>query len=263
MNPLTDPQIHSFWNATPFPHLVIDNFLPLDEYNSLIKSLLQESGKKGEQSFNTSIEKNKETHANTGLNPHLNNLVSKLTSPEFKMELRRLTGVGIIRDLTEFPNNVFRYHHTMSNGGFLGSHVDHSYLEEALKMVHFLNCIFYAPEVWSHGWGGHTSLFNEFGNKELARVGCCGNRLLIFLHTSKSFHGVGKINGSHCYKRHSVYMDYYTHVDTLSYLTAKARENNSYYTPEFWKHGTTFLPGWTEFKYYPAYIKYLLKHSFE
>jgi len=252
MTPFTDQRIQAFWTAKPFPYLIIDNFLPLEDYLALVQSLKQESGKKAEKSFNTPVEKNKECFANDGLNPHLNNLVKELTSKEFLLQLRYLTGLTVINPLTDYPSNEFRYHHVMKDNGFLGSHVDHTFLPEAPGMVHFLNSIFYAPEVWSPTWGGHTFLENPHTFVEYKP-----NRVLIFLMTSKSFHGVTRLTGSSVYKRHSIYMDYYTHKDNLPYLIAQSRRNDSDYIPEFWKHGTTFVPSLKTYKYWLGYLKYL------
>ena len=56
---------------------------------------------------------------------------------------QELIGINSLRPLTEFNSEhmPFNYFHLMSDGGFLGSHVDHSSV--GYDNVHVLNCIFY------------------------------------------------------------------------------------------------------------------------
>ena len=83
-------------------------------------------------------------------------MVSILSYPEFVKQLSTLTGVDSLRPLTDFNSKKkpFHYFHQMSEGGYLGSHVDHSSIDE--DDVHILNCIFYISEDWDSSWGGDT-----------------------------------------------------------------------------------------------------------
>ena len=68
--------------------------------------------------------------------------------------------------------------HSSETGGILGSHIDHSNLEE---MFHFANSLLYVHPYWEKKWGGETVLYNKFGTKEIKLVTPKPNRLLLFI----------------------------------------------------------------------------------
>ena len=75
--------------------------------------------------------------------------------------------------------------------GFLGSHVDHSSIKEG-KFCHIANTIFYASNKWEKDWGGNTILFSRNGFSQEVKIEPIPNRLIFFIHTANSFHGVSR-----------------------------------------------------------------------
>ena len=164
-------------------------------------------------------------------------------------------------------HDAFRYFHEMKNSGILGTHVDHSMIGEH---VHFLNSLFYITPEWSSEWGGNTEFYKCYGLIKGAEVAYKPNRLILFLHSSKSFHKVSRINNNKL-NRFSVYMDYYIHKDKLNYFL-ETTKNKKRYIPKFWKHQTVFIPTLNQLlnsffkksKYYKKryiyiFLKYILK----
>jgi hypothetical protein len=250
-----------FWQAKPFPHYYLDDFLPKERFNRLAESARQKNDKP-EFTFATALEKNKTTYANDSLDAESKALVQSITNPEFLRELTELTSVPEIVPLTEFKNHDYRFYHKMVDGGYLGSHVDHSAILNQNR-VHFLNCIYYGPEKWSPSWGGETVLFDKWGFKPVAKVECRPNRLLIFLHTSQSFHGVSRITGA-TNPRLTMYMDYYAKVEDLPRLNEQSLISGSKFKARFWRHLTTFVPMTIKHthRYLPTYLKYHLRRKF-
>lgn len=145
----------------------------------------------------------------------------------------------------------------MTDGGYLGSHVDHSNIGK--NDVHMLNCIFYISEKWDASWGGHTVFFNKFGFKEKSKIIYKPNRLVIFLHSSQPFHGVTKLKGNSL-ERSTIYMDYNTHKDNLKYLNVQSLKYGSKFVANYWRHQTTFIPTTLKsFRYFYIYSKYIAK----
>lgn len=256
--------IRRFWRAKPFPHIWIDNFLPEKQFCSLMESGLYDK-EKAELHLQNSATRNKTTYSARSVSEECRRIVSSLTSPSFLQELSVLTSLREIIPLTayeeqELSNQGFYFYHRMEDGGFLGPHVDHSKLRGGGGHIHFLNSIFYCPKVWDSSWGGHTMLFDKWGWKEKARVECVPNRLLIFLHTSQSFHGVSRLVGNSC-DRLTVYMDYYSRLDDLHLLNRQSGRYGSGFECKFWRHPNVFVPRtWKDCRrYLLPYLLYLLR----
>jgi hypothetical protein len=247
-----------FWQAQPFPHYYLDGFLPEDRFSRLAESARQKNDKP-DFVFATALEKNKTTYANDSLDEESKALVESITNAGFLKELTELTSIPDIVPLTAYKDHSYRFYHKMIDGGYLGSHVDHSAVTNQDR-VHFLNCIYYGPEKWSPSWGGETVLYSKWGFNPVAKVECRPNRLLIFLHTSQSFHGVSPITGC-TNPRLTMYMDYYARVQDLARLNEQSRSSGSNYESRFWKHSTTFVPLTIlhAHRYLRGYLKYLLR----
>jgi hypothetical protein len=240
---LTTEQKERFWTAVPFPHLVLEDFMG-DAYIKNVQHKIKYWGPPVYAQRNTFNE-------NSRLGELLQPVVDKLTSKGTLEALYALTGVWPI-PLTALSDTQYIYQHTRNS--VLEAHVDHSQLYNRGKVtsphVHFLNCIYYATE--NNTLGGHTQLFGPTGwGVHRNRVSCVPDRLLVFLHTSRSFHGMSKFYGS---TRTSVYMDYYA-------ANITAMETSPVIPRLFWRHRTTFVPRslLTLPKYGPWYLEWMLK----
>ncbi|MGN6386132.1 MAG: 2OG-Fe(II) oxygenase [Verrucomicrobiota bacterium] len=250
-----------FWNAKPFPHAIIDDFLDNESFRSLTESL-RAVHENPSISFKTPLEKKNTTYSSETFSKECGSLVGAITGKEFLGELSELTGVREITPLTEYKGHDFKFYHKMEEGGFLASHVDHSEVLGNNK-VHFLNCIYYGPERWENGWGGETVLFDKWGFREVAKVACKPNRLLIFLHTSQSFHGVSRLVKNET-SRFTIYMDFYANVAELGNMAEASKAAQSNFVPRFWKHRTTFVPLTVKYmhRYLPWYLLWLTRQKY-
>ena len=224
----------------PFPYLVIDDFLPAETFALLANSLLSAQAQLKRQ-FETSLEAGKSVHSNDGMNA-VANIPIKLLGGEFGSKMiGDLFGIIGVSSMFDRPNFGGYYpFHQMSSGGLLGSHVDHSFSTD--REVHVGNCLFYANPHWQDDWGGETILFDRFGFREEARVQPKPNRLLVFLHSSLSLHGVDVVKCPPSVKRMTYYMDYYASKENarLAYSNYQADANSR--GIRSWAHGTTFVP---------------------
>jgi hypothetical protein len=227
-----------FWKAKPFPHVVIDNFLDKNDFETLSESVLKFSSNP-DYEFKNSIEGGKAIYSNKNSPESVRKFVNTVSSDLFIEKLADLTEVKEIIPLIKLSekHDAFRYFHEMKDGGILGTHVDHSMIEDN---VHFLNSLFYITPEWSSKWGGNTEFYKYYGLIKGSEIKYKPNRLIIFLHSSKSFHKVSRIKNNKI-NRFSVYMDYYIHKNKLNAFVNSTKNNNRY-IPQFWRHQTIFIP---------------------
>ncbi len=264
------------WETYPFPHTVIDNFLP----NKLFKKLNDGFKKKGKlkdkkKKFETHVELNKTVYGDKDLD-NLHQLPIKILGGDLTKNLiQKQIGKIKIISLCEWKDYGGYYpFHVMGNGGVLGSHVDHSHSKYG--DLHVANSIFYSSPTWKKSWGGETILFDSSGLKIKKKIYPKPNRLIIFIHSALAFHGVNLVKSPKNKKRSTYYMDYYINDKNLDQLKKNLKKNNFNKT-KYTYHSTSFLPlfplGLTSFNlkaflkkntypYFLIYLKYLTTRFF-
>ena len=220
-----------FHKNLPFPHIVIDNFLSKEFFESLDlanKNINENNGKK----FQTDFEKNKWISKNTELPIKIKMIIDELNSELWTNNLSELSKIETVFS-TKTGNIDLANYHEMKDGGYLGPHVDHSD-DPDTGSPHVLNLLLYLSKEWSDQWGGSTLLFDKKGKNIIKEVEYKPNRAIIFLHTPYSFHGVKEILDNKN-TRSSIYVDYYSNSKN-PYKNIKLDFKN-----EWFKHGTTFI----------------------
>ena len=262
------------WVLDPFPHAVIDNYLKEEEFNNLLEEL-DKSDPEILSEFSTAFE-NKQIFNNDNLNKNANTLIEHLGSNEIKDIISSFVGNLSILSLAETENfsGYSTFHITKCNG-LLGSHVDHSDIQNG-QYIHIANAIFYASAKWNKNWGGETIFYSKNGFYPKISIDPIPNRLIVFIHTSNSFHGVSSYTPKNKkIQRKTFYHDYYIkesdQVKFLNKLNLK-RLNKL----KFFKHGTTFIPFFpngiinpsikqifslANFQYLSSYLIYLLNRN--
>ncbi len=188
-----------FFNASPFPHLMLDNFLDEKFFLNLSETFEKSIDSTQGKVFNTTVEEKKWISLNSTLPGVIKQIVDSLNSDSWVDNIRRLTGINSLV-VTPNGNTDLANYHVMEPGGILGPHVDHSH--EPIKGIpHVVNVILYLTENWDEGVGGATIFYDKKGKKEVKKVPYRQNRAVIFLHTPYSFHGVERINMNTTLKR--------------------------------------------------------------
>ena len=262
------------WVLDPFPHAVIDNYLKKDDFNSLLKEL-DKSEPKILSKFSSALE-NKQIFNNENLNKNAKRLIERLGSNEIKDIISSFVGNLNILSLSETDNfSGYSTFHITKYNGLLGSHVDHSDIQDG-EYIHIANAIFYASAKWEKNWGGETIFYSRNGFYPKVSIDPVPNRLIIFIHTSNSFHGVNSyLPGDKKVHRKTFYHDYYIkNIDQLKFL--KKINFDRQKKLKFFKHGTTFIPFFpnginnylikktislTNFKYLSSYLVYILNRN--
>lgn len=247
---------NDFFRASPFPYVVLDDFLDPEYFTVLTETLQQNNDIVMGRHFTSDVESKKSISLNSRLPDLVSNIVAELNSQNWVDNLKELTGIETLVT-THNGNVLLANYHEMKSGGLLGSHVDHSHEPEA-GLPHVLNIIIYLSSDWRVDFGGSTIFFNPTGDEAKTKVDYMPNRAVIFLHTPYTFHGVDRLKDNGDIKRKSLYVDYYSE----SFTPFKHMELP--FKNHWFKHGTTFrLPRlsdyikWKNRMYAKTYIKYL------
>ncbi|MBW4682739.1 MAG: 2OG-Fe(II) oxygenase [Microcoleus vaginatus WJT46-NPBG5] len=184
LNNLASQLSQSYAQATPFPHIIIDDFLPA----SLLDRILEEFPKPGTidwQKFNNPAEKKLASNLELQMGEWTRVLLYQLNSSTFIKFLESLTGIeGIIPD----PHFAGGGLHQIERGGFLKMHVDFN-RHNKLKLDRRLNLLLYLNKDWKEEYGGYLELWDKDMTQCEQKILPIFNRCVIFSTTDFSYHG--------------------------------------------------------------------------
>lgn len=233
LNQLAQDRAESYASAKPYPHAVIDGFIPQDW---ILHKVLEEfpSPKKNNWHPDSPAQLAKASYTTDYLyGPHTRHLMNEFNSATFIKFLQQLTGIqGLIPD----PHYLGAGLHQINSGGFLKIHTDFSWYPE-LKLRRRLNMLLYLNEGWREEWGGAIELWDKKMKGCVKKALPLFNRCVIFNTTQTSYHG--HPDPLMCPK------DVSRKSIALYYYTADASE------PTFKKHGTLFFGRPKEKMVYP------------
>lgn len=179
---LNDSNLHKL--ATPFPHIVIDDFLKDDVANELDNSFPSFTDNIWYE-YNNPIEKKLASDDIRKFPPLFAKVIHSLNSQSFLDKLERLTGIS---NLFSDPYLHGGGLHCSKNGGKLDIHLDYA-IHPKLKMERRINLILYIAKDWKEEFGGFLELWNSDISKCEKRVIPQFNRAVIFNTDEVSFHG--------------------------------------------------------------------------
>ncbi|MEO8890557.1 MAG: 2OG-Fe(II) oxygenase [Coleofasciculaceae cyanobacterium] len=173
-----------YQQAKPFPHIVIDDFLP--EY--ILENILTEFPQSGDidwQKFENKSEKKLANKHERNMGDHTRALLYQLNSSTFIEFLENLTGIkGIIPD----PHFEGGGLHQIEKGGYLKMHVDFN-RHTKLNLDRRLNLLLYLNKDWQEEYGGYLELWDKEITKCEKKILPIFNRLVIFTTTDFTYHG--------------------------------------------------------------------------
>ena len=174
----------AYAEAQPFPHVVIDNFLPesvlekvLDEFDCLTSRnwVKYYSPTENKLTFNQESLLGETTYL----------LLQQLNSSLFVDFLQILTGIsGLIPD----PHFLGAGLHQIKRGGYVKIHADFA-RHDRLRLDHRLNLLIYLNKDWKPEYGGQLEMWNRDMTECIQQVMPIFNRCLIFDTHSYSYHG--------------------------------------------------------------------------
>jgi len=179
-----DSRREAYASAQPFPHIVLDDFLP----SVVLDEVLAEFPKPQQadwQVFDSPLERKLATKDDSEMGEATRHLLAELNSAPFIDFLERLTGIaGLVPD----PHFEGGGLHQIEPGGHLKVHADfnrhpHTGLERRL------NVLFYLNRDWEPEYGGALELWTRDMSRSEVQILPYFNRCVVFSTTDTSFHG--------------------------------------------------------------------------
>ncbi len=175
-------------SAHPFPHCVLDNFLPETVATGLADDFPRSDFAHFKLNENRYQWKKQSSlqHSNfEGLSPRLRHILNEFNGKVFLDFLENLTGIpGLVSD-PHFNGGAL---HQILPGGRLAIHSDFSF-DPRRRLDRRLNVLFYLNPDWQEGWKGDLQLWDREVSRCEARIFPLLNRCVIFNTDSESFHG--------------------------------------------------------------------------
>ncbi|MEE4212888.1 MAG: 2OG-Fe(II) oxygenase, partial [Parvularcula sp.] len=136
----------------PFPHIVIDDFLPKE----LLRRMLEDFPKREKGRFDDDHSRLKTGYQMEKIkSPLITNMIDALNSSPFLDFLERMTGInGLLTD----PHQAGGGLHETARGGHLSIHADFN-MHSRLRTRRRMNLILFLNENWQDDYGGELELW--------------------------------------------------------------------------------------------------------
>ena len=171
--------------AEPFPHIVLDNFLPRPVIDLAIENFPKEelkSDKTFEMGYAGLHKRQILPDDCSGKARELFHFFNSRPMIEF------LEGISSIPGLLPDPFYAGGGYHETTTGGKLGIHADFR-IEERSHLHRRMNVIIYLNEDWKDEYGGCLELWSRDMSKKCKEVSPILNRCVIFNTDADSYHG--------------------------------------------------------------------------
>jgi Rps23 Pro-64 3,4-dihydroxylase Tpa1-like proline 4-hydroxylase len=170
--------------AKPFPHIVIDNFLPESILDEIIEEFPSPSSIDW-QSFKAAREHKLASKSELQMGDKTRFLLYQFNSGIFLNFLEQLTGIeGLISDPYFWGGGL----HQIERGGYLKLHADFN-RHSKLRLDRRLNMLLYLNRDWKKEYGGDLQLWDYEMTKCEQSILPIFNRCVIFSTTDFSYHG--------------------------------------------------------------------------
>ena len=195
-----------FNTASPFRHVIIDNFLDYFFANKIFQlfptiNLMKThySGLNERKAEDTNFEK---------LDESFRLLHRSLSSVDFVNFVESVTG---IEDLHTIDDRLGYGLHQGGDGSFLDIHIDYN-LHPLQKMQRRLNFLLFLNADWKNNWGGNLELWDRDVKNCVQSISPIFNRAVIFECSEVSYHGYSKMSLPDKVTRKSYYHYFFTKI---------------------------------------------------
>jgi glycosyltransferase involved in cell wall biosynthesis len=210
---VTEKEINEYSQAQPFPHIVIDNFLPPSLLNGVIDDFRNHNNwgwDNSDYSKDHQVKKffspwNNDGDTTLPINTKL--ILNYFNSPDVISMLEKLTGIdGLIADPTLLGAGM----HKIESGGKLSIHAD-SRKHAATGNYRRINLLVYLNKDWNKEWGGSLQLWDKDMATMVQDIQPLFNRVVIFNTGADTYHGhPHPLNTPNGMSRISLALYYYT-----------------------------------------------------
>jgi len=193
-------------SADPFPHIVIDDFLP----PALLEKCLREFPSEvtaDSKSFDREQERFKSHFHPDEMAPGMRGLFYAFNSRPFVTVLQNITG---IKHLIPDPYFLGAGFHEISTDGHLSIHADFNH-HKPMDLERRINVLIYLNKDWKDEYGGQLELWDRGMKAKVQSVVPEFNRCVIFNTDSDSYHGNPQlVRHPEGVSRKSIALYYYT-----------------------------------------------------
>jgi Rps23 Pro-64 3,4-dihydroxylase Tpa1-like proline 4-hydroxylase/glycosyltransferase involved in cell wall biosynthesis len=210
---VTEKEINKYRQAQPFPHIVIDDFLPPSLLNGVIDDFRNYNNwgwDNSNYSKDHQVKKffspwNNDGDTTLPINTKL--ILNYFNSPDVISMLEKLTGIeGLIADPTLLGGGM----HKIDSGGKLSIHAD-SRKHAINGNYRRLNLLVYLNKDWNKEWGGSLQLWDKDMTTMVQDIQPLFNRVVIFNTGADTYHGhPHPLNTPNGMSRISLALYYYT-----------------------------------------------------
>jgi Rps23 Pro-64 3,4-dihydroxylase Tpa1-like proline 4-hydroxylase len=181
---LAESKREAYVGASPYPHTVMDDFLPEAVLDAVLAEFPSPQGADWFK-FDSATERKLATKDDSTMGPATRRLLFELNSATFIDFLERLTGIeGLVPD----PHYVGGGLHQIEPGGHLKVHADFNRHPQT-QLERRLNVLIYLNRDWKDEYGGAFELWDANMTAAQEKVMPYFNRCVVFSTTSTSFHG--------------------------------------------------------------------------
>jgi hypothetical protein len=176
---------HAFYaSAAPFPHVVIDDFLPQDVAEQLLRDF--DATHDGWKHYNHFNERKLALTDLPQMPAHTQALIEALQSERATSFIGTLSGIeGLIPD----PDLEGAGMHLVRRDGFLNIHTDFLTHTKKPTWARRINLLIYLNKDWEPGWNGDLELWSGDMSTCTVSIAPSFNRCVIFSTIERSFHG--------------------------------------------------------------------------
>ncbi len=171
--------------ASPFPHIVLDNFLEPEAAARALAAFPKPDSTEWIQYRHFNSRKLGKSNLSE-MPPDLQAVISQLNSDEFAGFVSALTGVArLIPDPMLDGGGL----HQIVNGGFLKVHADFNVHTQRGDWARRVNVLVYLNQDWKDDYHGHLELWDHGMATCAQKIAPVFNRCVIFNTTRESLHG--------------------------------------------------------------------------
>jgi hypothetical protein len=190
MNPVEARSLGEFLSAeyagaNPFPHIVVDDFLPPALAKQVVANF-PSGERESDRVFNIGYGgEHKRQITPEDCNRFSRDLFQFFNSRPVLQFLEGLTGISGLLPDPYFEGGGF---HEISRGGRLGVHADFR-VNDRLSVQRRLNLLVYLNETWEDEWKGHLELWSRDMKACVVKVAPLINRCVVFSTEADTWHG--------------------------------------------------------------------------
>jgi Rps23 Pro-64 3,4-dihydroxylase Tpa1-like proline 4-hydroxylase len=198
----TDPA--AFAAASPFPHVVLDDFLPVDVADRLAAEF--DGVGAAWKAYHHVNEKKLVASDVATMGPTARAVIAAFHADAFVAALETVVGADGLRVDPELDGAGLQQTRA---GGFLNVHLDHLSHAKRRTWSRQVNLLLFLNRGWDASWGGTLELWDASVTRRVRAIEPAFNRCVVFRTSERSYHGVVPVTCPAERARRSLALYYY------------------------------------------------------